>query len=79
MERCRENAWCCGAGAGASQANIDFSLWTANERLNEAKITGAKALVTACPWCERNFIDAARQYNQDITIYDIVEVVRMAF
>ena len=79
MERCRENAWCCGAGAGASQANSEFALWTANERLNEAKSTGAKALVTACPWCEKNFKDAARQYNQDMTIFDMVEIVRMAF
>jgi Fe-S oxidoreductase len=75
MERTRENAWCCGAGAGVSQSNPELALWTANERLNEAKFTGAAALVTSCPWCERNFKDAAREYKQDILIYDIAEMV----
>jgi Fe-S oxidoreductase len=74
MERCRENAWCCGAGAGVSQENPELALWTANERLKEAKSTGAEALVTSCPWCERNFKDAVKKYNQDIEIYDIAEI-----
>ena len=74
MERNRENAWCCGAGAGVSQANPELALWTANERLKEAKATGAAALVTACPWCERNFKDAAKEYGENIEIYDIAEI-----
>jgi len=78
MERNRENAWCCGAGAGVSQANPDLSLWTANERLKEAKATGATALVTSCPWCERNFKDAAKEYGEDIEIYDIAEIAQKA-
>jgi Fe-S oxidoreductase len=78
MERNRENAWCCGAGAGVSQADPDLALWTANERLKEARATGAEALVTACPWCERNFKDAAREYGEDIQIYDIAELARRA-
>jgi Fe-S oxidoreductase len=78
MQRIRENAWCCGAGAGVSQANADFALWTANERLKEAVATGASALVTSCPWCERNFKDAARQFGVDMAVYDVAEVVRKA-
>ena len=74
MERHRENSWCCGAGAGVSQAYPELALWTANERLQEALATGAAALVTACPWCERNFKDAAKEFNQDIAIYDIAEI-----
>jgi Fe-S oxidoreductase len=78
MQRIRENAWCCGAGAGVSQANPELALWTAHERLKEATATGAAALVTSCPWCERNFKDAARQYGLDIAIYDVAELVRQA-
>jgi Fe-S oxidoreductase len=78
MERNRENAWCCGAGAGVSQSDPDLALWTANERLKEARATGAAALVTVCPWCERNFKDAAKEYGQEIPIYDIAELARMA-
>ncbi len=31
----------------------------AAERLKEAKAVGAEAIVSACPWCKRNFLDAA--------------------
>jgi Fe-S oxidoreductase len=74
MERNRENAWCCGAGAGVSQAMPDLALWTASERLKEAKATGVAALATSCPWCVRNFKDAIKEYGQDIEIYDIAEI-----
>ena len=60
MERIKEAAWCCGAGGGAREAYPEFSEWTASERIEEAESTGADALVTACPWCERNFIDAVQ-------------------
>jgi Fe-S oxidoreductase len=78
MERHRENAWCCGAGAGVSQANAELALWTANERLKEARATGATALVTACPWCEKNFKDAIKEYGEKIEIYDIAEIASKA-
>ena len=78
MDRNRENAWCCGAGGGVKEANPDLALWTANERLKEAKATGAKALVTSCPWCERNFKDAIEEYGQAMEIYDIAEIARKA-
>jgi Fe-S oxidoreductase len=78
MERNRENSWCCGGGAGVNQANPDLALWTAGERLKEAAITGAEALVTACPWCERNFKDAVKKYGINLKIYDIAEIVRAA-
>ena len=78
MRRNKENAWCCGAGAGVKQANPALALWTANERLKEAKATGATALVTACPWCIRNFKDAAQEFRTAIDIYDIAEIARKA-
>jgi len=78
MERNRENAWCCGAGAGVSQANTELALWTAKERLKEAKTTGAAALVTSCPWCVRNFRDTAGESGEDIEIYDIAEIAKKA-
>jgi Fe-S oxidoreductase len=78
MERSREYSWCCGAGGGVKQAYPDFSLWTAEERIKEARATGAAALVSSCPWCERNFKDAAREFGEDIEVYDIAEIAHMA-
>jgi Fe-S oxidoreductase len=54
MERIKEYAWCCGGGGGAFTGFKDFAQWTARERLTEAKDTGARAIVTSCPWCESN-------------------------
>ncbi|KPK22266.1 MAG: hypothetical protein AMJ76_00220 [Dehalococcoidia bacterium SM23_28_1] len=75
MERIKEYAWCCGAGGGVKEAYPDFALWTAKERLEEAKATGAQALVTACPWCERNFRDALAQNGEKMKLYNIAELL----
>lgn len=78
MERIREYGYCCGAGGGAKEAYPDFALKTALERIEEAKDTGAEALVTACPWCERNFKDALQETGGKFEIYDICEIILKA-
>ncbi len=78
MYRTREYAWCCGAGGGVIDAYPDFAVWTAAERLKEAASVGAEAIVSACPWCKRSFLDAARHTGDSIRVYDIVELVDMA-
>jgi Fe-S oxidoreductase len=78
MERIREYSWCCGAGGGALEAFDDFAFETAKERILEAKSTGAEALVTACPWCERNFKDTIEAMDDSLKVYDIVELVNLA-
>jgi len=78
MERIREYAWCCGAGCLVREVYPDFSAWTASERIEEAKTTGAEALVTACPWCKRNLIDAINEKGEKIKVYDILELVQQA-
>jgi Fe-S oxidoreductase len=78
MERIKEAGWCCGAGGGASQAYPEFSRWTATERIEEAKSTGADAIVSACPWCERNFLDATSADGTKMKVLDIMELVEQA-
>jgi Fe-S oxidoreductase len=78
MERIKEYAWCCGAGGGVIDAFPDYASWTASERLREAKATGAEAMVTACPWCQRNFKDAIKQNGDRFKVYDIVELVQQS-
>ncbi|MBC7248651.1 MAG: (Fe-S)-binding protein [Anaerolineae bacterium] len=78
MERIREYSWCCGAGGGVREAYPEFSRWTAGERIEEARATGAEALVSACPWCERNFKDAVKALGDSLQVYDIVELVQKA-
>jgi Fe-S oxidoreductase len=78
MPRNREYAWCCGAGGGVKENNPGFAQWTAQERIKEAESTGAKAIVTACPGCQKNFSDALKTSGNSLKIYDVVELLAEA-
>jgi len=78
MDRIREYAWCCGAGCRVREDYPDFNTWTAGERIEEARSTGAEAIVTACGWCERNLIDAVNANGEKIKVYDILELAQQA-
>jgi Fe-S oxidoreductase len=78
MERIREFSWCCGAGGGVKSAYPEFALESALERLDEAKETGAEALVTSCPWCESNFADAIVADGDKIRLFSLVELIEQA-
>ena len=78
MPRNRENSWCCGAGAGVKTIYPDFALWTSEERIKEARETGAESLVTACPFCEGNLADGIAASGEGMDLYDITDLVLMA-
>ncbi|OHD65777.1 MAG: hypothetical protein A2176_14300 [Spirochaetes bacterium RBG_13_51_14] len=78
MQRIREYSWCCGAGGGVREAYPEYSNWTAVERIEEAKSTGAEAIISACPWCERNFMDAVSGMGDSMKVYDIIDLARKA-
>ena len=78
MTRIKEYSWCCGAGGGVSDSNPEFAKWTAQDRIDEAVSTGAEALVTACPWCEKTFNEAIKDSGSNLKVYDIVELVEKA-
>jgi Fe-S oxidoreductase len=75
MTRIKEYSWCCGAGGGVVESNPNFAKWTAQDRINEAVSTGAEAIVTACPWCEKTFNEAIKDSGSNMKVYDIVEIV----
>ena len=78
MVRIKEYAWCCGAGGGVSESNPEFAVWTARERIEEAESTGAEAIVTACPWCEKTLTEAIKESGSTLKVLDIVELVEKA-
>jgi Fe-S oxidoreductase len=75
MPRMKENAFCCGAGRGTKEAFPDFAQWAAHHRLEEVTEIGAETLVTACPWCKNNFIQAIKANGDDVQVLDISEVI----
>jgi heterodisulfide reductase subunit D len=78
MERNKEVAWCCGSGGGVKGAFPDFALWTGEERVAEAQATGAKTLVSACPFCQRNLDDSSQALGAGMEVLDIMELVERA-
>jgi Fe-S oxidoreductase len=78
MERSREAAWCCGAGGSVREAYPEFNAWTAGKRVEEAKSTGAEALVTACSGCEKNFAEAVTAAGIDLRVLDVLELLEQS-
>jgi Fe-S oxidoreductase len=78
MERHHDNAWCCGYGGGVGLAFPDFAMWTASERIEEAKSTGAEAIISCCPNCKDLLGRAAAANNTGMKAYDITEIMLRA-
>ena len=78
MSRIKEYAWCCGSGGGVGRSNPEFAQWTAAERIDEAETTGAEAIVTACPWCQKIFNKTIEDGGSRLQVYDIVELFEQA-
>jgi heterodisulfide reductase subunit D len=75
MPRNREKAWCCGAGAGVKTTYPDFAAWIGEQRVEEAKTTGAEALVTACPFCEGNLSDVVQATEAGLEVFDVTDLL----
>jgi Fe-S oxidoreductase len=78
MERARSNAWCVGSCGGVAQAFPDFALWTAGERVEEAKATGAEAIITCSPEEKELLIEVVKAKKAGMTVYDITEIMLQA-
>lgn len=72
MRRIRENSWCCGAGGGVKSGFPDLAVEMAKDRCLDAREVGADALVSACPFCRRNLLDASPGI---VDFYDVMELM----
>jgi len=63
MDSNRENSRCCGAGGGVRSAFPDLSCEIARLRLDDAVNTGARRLVTCCPFCIHNLKTAQNSFR----------------
>jgi Fe-S oxidoreductase len=78
MKRCKSNGLCCGAGGsqmfkedepGDKRINID--------RADEALVTGANIIASACPFCNTMITDGVknREKEQEVAVLDIAELI----
>jgi heterodisulfide reductase subunit D len=54
MERNRRWAWCCGGGGGVPEAYPELAQWNAQDRMREARQTGAELVLTSSALCQRS-------------------------
>lgn len=67
MEKNKENARCCGAGAGVRSAYPEITREIGKMRVEDAEKTGAKKIVTTCPFCIFNLESASDREVMDIS------------
>ncbi|MHA3964363.1 MAG: (Fe-S)-binding protein [Candidatus Thorarchaeota archaeon SMTZ1-45] len=72
MDRNKENAMCCGNGAGLRTLFPEYAKKIGAERIRQAKNVDAKYLVTSCPFC-KEMLDA--QSDELLTVLDLPEFV----
>jgi heterodisulfide reductase subunit D len=75
MEHNRDDAMCCGNGAGLRTLFPDKAREIGTERVEQAIRTDADFLITACPFC-KNLLDA--QSLERIEVIDLPELVKRA-
>lgn len=74
LKRHHDFAWCCGGHGGVPEAYPDLKAYTVRERLEEATVVGAEAVVSACPYCKRTFKEGVRELGIPLEIWDIAEL-----
>ena len=72
MERNRENAMCCGNGAGLRTLFPDQAKKIGAERIRQATVVGASYIVTSCPFCKEML---KGQSNESVIVLDLPEFV----
>ena len=55
MARNRRWSWCCGGGGGVPEAYPELAQWNAEDRMREAKESGAELVLTSSALCQRSF------------------------
>ncbi len=72
MARNRENAMCCGNGAGLRTLFPEHAKKIGAERINQARKIGARYVVTSCPFCKEML---SSQSGTEVLVFDLPEFV----
>ncbi|MFW9904750.1 MAG: (Fe-S)-binding protein [Candidatus Thorarchaeota archaeon] len=73
MEHSLESSKCCGAGSGVRLSFSRIAQSLAQDRIEEAKKTGASVLVTSCPTCMMHL----QENTNELKVLDIAEIFNL--
>ncbi len=76
MWRSGHNSLCCGAGGGVLFTDASLAKRYASNRWEEAKATGARVMVTACPFCN---INLGASKPKGFSVVDLTSLMAEAF
>ena len=78
LPEARLDSLCCGMGGGRVWAETEKHERFSNLRVEQAIETGAKELVTSCPYCITALEDSrlVMNHGDDIEIKDITEIIQ---
>jgi Fe-S oxidoreductase len=76
MERSQREGFCCGAGGGRMWMEEHLGTRINQNRAKEAVGTGARTVVTSCPFCLTMLKDGISELNvEGVKVQDVAEVV----
>jgi Fe-S oxidoreductase len=75
MANIKEKSRCCGSGGGVKSAFPELADSISDERIKEAKNTGASILTTSCPFCSLNLNKSGVLEDMDLKVMDISELL----
>lgn len=78
MKRCREKGFCCGAGGARMWLEENIGKRVNLERTDQALLTGADLISTACPYCMIMLDDALKTRQAEGVARDSNEVLDIA-
>lgn len=71
-----KNSLCCGAGGGVKSGFKDLAVRIAEEfKIKPSEELGVNTIVTTCPFCKTNMIDAAMNAGSKIEVVDLAELI----
>ncbi len=71
---------CCGAGGGIKSGEPEIALKLASEKAKMIKDTDAEAVITICPFCQRNLQDGLNNEGlEDVKAMNILELLEKAY
>jgi len=74
----RENCQCCGGGGNLEMIDARLSSEIARRKIEEARSTGAQAIVTSCQQCVRTMTTFARRNKVPIEVMDVTQLIQKA-
>ena len=79
MVRSKKRSFCCGAGGAQMFKEPEKGIEDINiNRTNEALGTGAKVIITSCPFCNTMMTDGVKNLSEGSSdVLDIVEILKI--